>query len=1168
MCEAPMAKELHLGLPLTKLNSIYAVNLANHHYFRGLMLKISFILFYFALFNTAIAQVTEHFDDGDFTANPVWNGSTSLYTINSSKQLQSNGTTGTGGETSYLSTPSTMVSNTEWSFWVKFNLSPSIQNYCRYYLMSDQQDLTGNLNGYYIQLGGSTGSTDSISLYKQTGSTRVRIVAGRPSTVGKSLNQVRIKVQRNTSGLWQLMSDTSGNQSYAIEGSATDNQYTTTAYTGTYCRYTATNVGNFYWDDIIIKSSIDTVPPIISSINVLSVNKLEVVFDELVDAASAKVLTNYIANNGLGNPASLVFDNLQTVTLTFSNNFAINTTYTLTVNNVKDLAANQANGLNKTFIYSTQTVKPVLINEIFADPSPKIGLPDYEFIELYNPNKFSIDLSNWTLSDGSSTATLSNTFGTPIIAADSFIIICSQVSSGDYAAYGPIAIASSFPSLNNTGDKITLKNNLGQLINEVDYTDKWYHDGTKAQGGWSLERINPLTKCDGITNWQASKNVIGGTPGRGNSVLNTVLDKTPPDISYLFYLNKNTVIVSLSEAVTAASFASATFAYSNFISISTKQINTTFDTITLVLSGNMINGQPYNLQINGLTDCEGNTKKMTGTIVYQDYKIADFNDIIIDEIYTSPLPNTPLPNMEWVELKNRSKNPILIKNWTFSDGSTNSTIAFAVLRPDSFLVICHESFASKMMPYATTIGLSSFPSLNNSGDRIFLTNEKGQVIHTVNYSDAWYATSLKKNGGWSLEMIDTDNPCSNGSNWKPTTDKLGGTPGRSNSVQAANPDNNKPQLARVYTPTANRLLLYFTESVDSSSIYIDSITIDHFALLPISVKSISPDYTVYELIYNDTFAHHKIYKVSVKGFYDCSGNKGYDDAIEFMLPEAIDTGDLAINEILFNPKPGCLDYVELINKSNHAVDLKYLQLGSIKDGQYYGITIAAPDGYILLPGQYVCLSEDGNVVKKCYQTLNPLWFCDVVNFPTYYTDKGGVVILNNNLQEVDRFEYNKNMHHLLVDDDQGVSLERVSYSNPTNEPTNWQSAAGAVGFGTPGYANSQYNGTTVGDDLLDISHTVFSPDADGVDDVLNINIKFSNGGYAGKLFIYDANGYLVKTLANWQVLGTSASVTWNGFKDNGDRAAVGHYIIVLDYYNLTGKTGTSRKMCALVEKKQ
>ncbi|MDZ4758531.1 MAG: lamin tail domain-containing protein [Bacteroidota bacterium] len=1143
---------------------MYIGKLVNHHYFRGLMLRIAFILCISTLCNSAFAQVTENFDDGDFTSNPAWSGSASLYSINGSKQLQSNGT---GGEVSYLSTPSTMVSNTEWSFWVKFNLSPSLQNYCRYYLMSDQQDLSGSLNGYYIQLGGSTGTTDSIALYKQTGINRVRIIAGRPATVGKSLNQLRVKVQRNTSGLWQLLSDTSGKQSYAIEGSATDNQFTSTSYTGMYCRYTATNVLNFYWDDITIKSSLDTIPPGLASINVLSVNKLEVVFDELLDATSAKVLTNYIGNNGLGNPASLIFDNLQTVTLTFANNFTINTTYTLTINNVKDLAANQVNGLNKTFVYSTQTVKPILINELFADQSPKIGLPDYEFIELYNPNKFSIDLTNWTISDGTSTGTLSNTFGTPTIPPDSFIILCSHVSSGDYAVYGPIAIVNGFPSLNNTGDKITLKNNLGQLINEVNYTDKWYHDGTKAQGGWSMERINPLTQCDGITNWAASKNAIGGTPGKGNSILSTILDKTSPDISYLFYTSQNTVSVSLSEPITASSFASATFAYSNFISIISKQINTTFDTITLLLSNNMKNGQPYNLQITGLSDCEGNTQKMTGTIIYQDYKIAEFNDIVIDEIYTNPLPNTPLPNMEWVELKNRSKSPILIKNWTISDGVSKAKIVFAVLRPDSFLVMCHEAFVSKMTPYATTIGLSSFPSLNNSGDRISITNEIGQVIHTVNYSDAWYGNSLKRNGGWSLEMIDTDNPCGGINNWKPTSDKLGGTPGRNNSVQASNPDNQKPTLARVYVPAANRLILYFAEPVDSNSIHIDSIEVSNWGLLPVSIQSISPDYTVYELIYNDTFGHHKLYKVSVKGFYDCSGNKGYDDAIEFMLTDAIDTGDLALNEIMFNPKSGCVDYVELYNKSNHAVDLKNLQLGSIVDGQYSGVTIAAPDGYIVLPGQYVCLSEDENIIKKYYQTINPLWFCNVTNFPSYLDDKGGIVILNNNLQEVDKFEYNKNMHHLLVDDDEGVSLERVNFTRPTNEITNWQSAAGSVGFGTPGYANSQYNGTTTGDDLLEISPTVFSPDADGIDDVLNINIKFVNGGYAGKLYIYDVNGYLVKTLASWQVFGTNASVSWNGFKDNGDRAAVGHYIIVLDYYNLTGKTGKSRKVCALVEKK-
>ena len=47
-----------------------------------------FLLMLFA----AKAQVKENFDDGDFSANPVWTGNASDWMVNAALQLQSNNT--------------------------------------------------------------------------------------------------------------------------------------------------------------------------------------------------------------------------------------------------------------------------------------------------------------------------------------------------------------------------------------------------------------------------------------------------------------------------------------------------------------------------------------------------------------------------------------------------------------------------------------------------------------------------------------------------------------------------------------------------------------------------------------------------------------------------------------------------------------------------------------------------------------------------------------------------------------------------------------------------------------------------------------------------------------------------------------------------------------------
>ena len=121
-----------------------------------------------------------------------------------------------------------------------------------------------------------------------------------------------------------------------------------------------------------------------------------------------------------------------------------------------------------------------------------------------------------------------------------------------------------------------------------------------------------------------------------------------------------------------------------------------------------------------------------------------------------------------------------------------------VLQPDSFVIVCGSSAFAAMSTFGKTISVTSFPSLDNDGDQLVLSTAQGKTIHAVNYSSNWYQNELKKNGGWSLEMIDTKNPCSGFSNWIASVDPSGGTPGRKNSVDTNNIDQTPPHLLRAY----------------------------------------------------------------------------------------------------------------------------------------------------------------------------------------------------------------------------------------------------------------------------------------------------------------------------------------------------------------------------------
>ena len=189
--------------------------------FRIICLLIPVLLF----FHSSYAQFTDDFSDGNFTTNPVWQGDTSHFTINAGKQLQSNATS---SGTIYLSTLNQKVLDAEWQFWINLKFNPSDQNYVKIYLSSDNANLSGSLNGYFIRIG-ETLALDGIDLYRQNGTTVTPLINGIDAH--GAINPVlRIKVIHRSNGDWELYSDITGNNNFNVEGTANDNSFSTLNY--------------------------------------------------------------------------------------------------------------------------------------------------------------------------------------------------------------------------------------------------------------------------------------------------------------------------------------------------------------------------------------------------------------------------------------------------------------------------------------------------------------------------------------------------------------------------------------------------------------------------------------------------------------------------------------------------------------------------------------------------------------------------------------------------------------------------------------------------------------------------------------------------------------------------------------------------------------------------
>ena len=533
-----------------------------------------------------------------------------------------------------------------------------------------------------------------------------------------------------------------------------------------------------------------------------------------------------------------------------------------------------------------------------------------------------------------------------------------------------------------------------------------------------------------------------------------------------------------------------------------------------------------------------------------------FSDVVIDEILADPNPVVGLPDAEFIEIKNTSGKNVNLDGWKLASASIVSRpFPSYVLPADSFVIITSSTNINLFASFGKVLGISSFPALNNSGTTLSLISKEGVTIHSVSYNTAWFQNDVKSNGGWSLEMTDTHNPCAGVNNWKASTDTRGGTPGTKNSVDANNPDNAAPALLRAAAVDSIHVVLTFSEPVDSAkaSIAANYIISEEIGA-PVAAVAIAPSFTKVRLTLAIPFIKSKIYTITANSISDCSGN--IIQAIKTArvgLPVAIDSFDIVINEILFYPKPNAVDFVEIYNHSNKIFNLKDLSVANRSAANALGsLHQLTADDLLLFPGDYFVISENSTLVKQNYAAKNPDNFIDV-SMPSFPNDEGVVVLVNDKKEIIDELHYSSKWHFALINNEQGISLERIDYNKPTQNKDNWASAASTSGFGTPSYQNSQFKSDISLKADITVSPKTFSPDNDGFEDFTTIHYQMPALGYVANITVFDAAGRPVKALAKNATLSLTGTLRWDGTNDKFIKVPAGVYIVYTEVFNLDGK---------------
>ncbi len=439
----------------------------------------------------------------------------------------------------------------------------------------------------------------------------------------------------------------------------------------------------------------------------------------------------------------------------------------------------------------------VVINELMVRPSPSIGLPEAEYVELFNRSDKTINLDMWTLSVGNRSRILPR----HILGPGGFLLVTHENNAEDLLEFGDVAGIPAFPVLAMGGQEVVLRDAEGNVISAIRYSDKWYDSNLKSSGGWSLEKIDPFNPCGGDNNWTASKDYSGGTPGRVNSV---------------YYSNPDSLLPGLKRAGSISGGSSLRLHFSKQMHplsgwspadysaegpghpLWVKPSEPFFESVDLYFDYSFEADTDYTLKVTGnLYDCAGNIIDNNASETRFTIPVMPgAGDIVINELLFNPFPG----GFNFIELLNISSSTFDMKQLIVAEMENEKPDPAYVLTRESYLLFPKEYVVLTTDPetvkshYYTQaphsfISMERLPKMNNESGRVIIADLQLNIIDDVKYSSEMHSPVLRDKKGVSLERINYNRPASDLSNWLSASELAGfATPGYKNSQFSDNPD--------------------------------------------------------------------------------------------------------------------------------------------------------------------------------------------------------------------------------------------------------------------------------------------------------------------------------------------------------------------------------------------
>lgn len=795
-----------------------------------------------------------------------------------------------------------------------------------------------------------------------------------------------------------------------------------------------------------------------------------------------------------------------------------------------DLQQNWNGEINKFIIHNNQLWLNDTINSgeslIFIQSTAVEGAKwSFEFGQLFNPSS-----SNFM---------------------NIYIVMTDTIFNGDFTGY--------YIKIGGRTDEVSLwvqkGSNHKKIIDGIDgLLNKSENSGLvevtrSVSGEWNLKTFNSLGELLDSNSVKDSLTIYSRYFGFNCFYTSTRADKMyldniiitgepfkdiiPPFIDTVYTAENRVIIIEFSESISEKSLLDKDnyLTSLNIPSPLSCNSNEAMDRVELKFLSDFPEGSPITLEVKNLYDTAGNSiEEAEYQIYFIKKRTPQFRDIVVNEIMADPLPEVGLPNAEYIELFNASEFPYHLFNWKIGVGEKRETIPNRILFSGDFLV------------------LYDIPTLRNSGDNIVLLSPDSTIVDSVKYKINMYRDAQKSGGGWSLEQIDPYKNCSGSENWQASNDESGGTPGFINSGFISPLDKISPQLLDIKV-APNSIILIFSEPILNSEIDDTNIQIED--LLIISIESYNP--SSLKINFSSRILEGILYNGFLRDIIDCEGNTLDHHLFEFALPEIVQKGDLVINEVLFNPKPGGRDFVEVLNNSDKYFRIKGMAFSNIENG-YRGKREFIDYNELFKPGDIVAFTENPELIKARFQKNGKLV---KQNLPYYGDEQGHVLLLDSDSNLIDSIYYSDDFHYELLKNTEGVSLEQISPNRPYHS-SNWQSASGFMGFATPGIENSNYWDEFTVTAKIIIEPEVLQPNVPG-SELIKVIYNLDVGPWSANVDIYSIEGIHIAEIANNFPISNSGFFVWNGIDTQGKTASMGLYLLKFQVHNAAGEVRSYTK---------